>query len=175
MRSKSLLRGLAKNIRERNTSKWKILLAENDNSKLISVKNSPIGGQNMLSETQDSLDDLFTAPVHRPAPAQTLPKLSPIIVDKPVDNPPKQATEALNVGNVSWTDICVQMNRMSDQFQHWSMRLYMNGLRGQTLELFAETPFFRDACQNRFGEDLLTACKKLNYPVKFVNITLRNK
>lgn len=172
VRSKSLVRGLAMNIYQQNTSKWKILLAENENSKL----GKPIGGKAMIPTTDDDLDDLFSRPTHRmPAPPQVREQLSTISVDKPVDRTPEPTAKALHVGNVSWADICAHMNRLNDQFQHWSMRLYMNGVRGHTLELFAETAFFRDACQHRFGEDLLKTCKKLGYPVKFVNIKLRDK
>jgi hypothetical protein len=103
------------------------------------------------------------------------PELSTILVDKSVDDTPKIALEALSVGTVFWPDIVAHMNRINDQFPHWSTRLYMNGVRGQQLELFAETPYFRDTCQQRFSEDLLRVCKKLNYPVKFVNIKLRDK
>ena len=130
----------------------------------------------MIPTENDDVDDLFTRPTHKmPTPTQIREQLSTILVDNPVDRTPECMTEALDVGNVSWPDICVQMNRMGDKFQHWQMRLYMNGVRGQTLELFAESPYFRDACQQRFGEDLLGACKKLGYPVKFVNIKLREK
>lgn len=169
MRSKSLLKGLARDIHRKNTSKWKYLLAENNNNPLTKPK--LIGGKAMIPANEDGLEDIFTIPTHKMPP----PKLSTILVDKPVDSPPSEATPAKHVGNVSWADICIQMNRMNDQFQHWSTRLYMNGVRGNTLELYAETPYFRDTCQQRFCEDLLRACKKLNYAVKFVNITLRDK
>jgi hypothetical protein len=169
MRSKSLQRGLARDIHRKNTSKWKYLLAENNNNPLIKPK--PIVGKAMMPKNEDGLDDLFTIPTHKLPP----PKLSTILVDKPVDSSPSEATPAKHVGNVSWADICIQMNRMNDQFQHWSTRLYMNGVRGHTIELCAETPYFRDTCQLRFCEDLLRACKKLNYAVKFVNIELRKK
>jgi hypothetical protein len=168
MRSNSLVRGLARLIYQQNTSKWKNLLAENKNNQLA----KPIGGRAMTLTADNDLDDLFAMEKRQiPEPE----KLSTILVDKPVDDTPKEALDALHVGKVSWTDICANMNRLNDQFQHWNMRLYMNGLRGQTLELFAETPFFRDTCQHRFGEDLLRTCKKLGYPVKFVNIKLRER
>ena len=172
VRSKSLLRGLARYIHKQNTSKWKYLLAENMNLPL----SKPTGGKAMKPTIDDDLDDLFTLPAHRmPAPPQIREQLSTISVDKPVHSTPGYIVTADDVGKVSWKDICAHMNRLNDQFQHWQIRLYMSGLNGHTLELFAELPYFRDTCQHRFGEDLLRACKKLGYPVKFVKIKLRNE
>jgi len=168
MRSKSLLGGLARDIQEKSVGKWAFLLAGKGDMKQCKPKKAVT--ERKVVAVNDDFDDLLFKPAESKPLEQELPR--PAIQDVP---PPEQVNEPLSVGSISWPDICVQMNRINDQFIHWNMRIYMNGMRGSTLELFAETPFFRDACQQRFGEDLLTACKRLNYPVKFVNIKLRDK